>query len=240
MAGRHQYWNPTLTLMAGGALAGLLQRRRTKRRSQSNSFRVRMTRPLLRRAVVNPLHNLCATGSVGGPGAGLHLRSLSSRSRWWVCVCRRSTAGRARHERQHGVRDDVPGRRPVPPASERTLERGLDAQSAAHPLRRERLPHRRHARPVRPAARLQDERGRVGRPVQVVDGGQNWKSTLLPGISAGRLARRARVADQGPREGGDRSGGAGRAPTGCSTTRAWRSIAATTSRARSSWRASWT
>ena len=31
-----------------------------------------------------------------------------------------------------------------------------------------------------------------------VDGGQNWKSTLLPGFPAGRLARGPVVADQGP------------------------------------------
>ena len=66
------------------------------------------------------------------------------------------------------------GRRSVPAAAERAVERGLDAQSPAHPRRRQRLPHRRSAGSVRSAARLQDERGRVDRAVQVA----GWRPDL--------------------------------------------------------------
>ena len=71
-----------------------------------------------------------------------------------------------------------------------------------------------------------------------VDGGQTWKSTLLPGfpqdVSADGLASPIKG-----RAGGDRPGRAA-GTNGSSTTPASRSIAATTSRARSSWPASWT
>ena len=60
-----------------------------------------------------------------------------------------------------------PGRRSLPAAAERTDARRLDPQPAAPARRRQRLPHRRSARPVRSDARLQDGRRRLGRPVQV-------------------------------------------------------------------------
>ena len=72
-----------------------------------------------------------------------------------------------------------------------------------------------------------------------VDGGQNWKSTLLPGfpqdVSPRRTRRRrSRVAKARPTR------SCAPAPTVCSITPASRSTAAATSQARSSSRATWT
>ena len=79
----------------------------------------------------------------------------------------RAATGSSQQQHQHGVRDDVPGRRSLSPASERAERGSLDAQPAAPARRRQRLPHRRSSRPVRPDARVQDGGRRVGRPVQV-------------------------------------------------------------------------
>ena len=105
-----------------------------------------------------------------------------------------------RHQRQHRVGHVLSRRRSVPAAAERTLERGLDAESAAPARGCQRLPHRRSARhrSIRCAASKMNADAWVGL-FKSFDGGQTWRSTLLPGYPAGRLRRRARVAAQGPR-----------------------------------------
>ena len=76
----------------------------------------------------------------------------------------------------------LPDGDPLSPAAERTVERRLDEQSAAHPRRRQRLPDGRHSIPVRSysAPQRMNADAWVG-IFKTADGGQTWNSTLLPG-----------------------------------------------------------
>ena len=93
--------------------------------------------------------------------------------------------------------------------------------------------------PVRSDARREDERRRLGRRC----------SSRSTAARPGRARCCPAIRRTPRRTGWHRRSRAGRrrpirscapAPTGCSTTPAWRSIAASTSRARSSWRGTWT
>ena len=130
-------------------------------------------------------------------GAVSPRRSSSPFSPPLACACPPSSSRRCQHQHQHGVRDDVPGRRSLSAAPERTERRRLDPQPAAPARRRQRLPHRRSARPVRSDARLQDGRRRVGRSVQVGRRREELEEHAAARVPAGRVARGPRVADQG-------------------------------------------
>ena len=86
---------------------------------------------------------------------------------------------RGRPEHQHGLRHDLAGRRPLPAAPERAVDRRLLAQPPAPARRRQRLPHRRPPglRPV-PGKLAGDAWLGV---FKSFDGGHSWQSYLLPG-----------------------------------------------------------
>ena len=105
---------------------------------------------------------------------------------------------RAGHQRQHRVGDDASRRRSLPAAAERTVERGLDQQSASHPRRRQRLPHRRHSAPVGSAAPAADELGRVGRHLQVARRRSELEEHAAARLSTGSRRRPRRCGATTP------------------------------------------